>query len=98
VVSLIYVNPQPPRDAVRQQQKKYFKRSFQFSIVTVLKKYRLSKILKFNNLGNFQTLKLRTLIEKILPISLNLNLTANTLHCYRLTKPRSVKIDPFREI
>jgi len=39
---------------------------------------------KFNNLGNFQSLKLRILVEKILPIPLNLNFTPNTLGCYGL--------------
>jgi len=38
--------------------------------------------LKFNNLGTFQSLKLRILVEKLLSISLKLNFTANTLGCY----------------
>jgi len=40
--------------------------------------------LKLNNLGIFQSLKLRNLVEKILPISLKLNFTSNTLGCYGL--------------
>jgi len=62
-------------------RKKYFRGSFQFSIVTILKKYP-SGNLKFNNLGIFQSLKLRILVGKILPISLKLNFTPNTLGCY----------------
>jgi len=37
--------------------------------------------LTFNNLGVFQSLKLRILREKILPISLKLNFAPNTLGC-----------------
>jgi len=40
--------------------------------------------LKFNNLGIFQGLKFRNLLEKILPISPKLNFTPNTLGCYEL--------------
>jgi len=49
-------------------------------------KYHLSGNLKFNNLGIFQSLKLRILMGKILSISLQLNFTPNTLSCYRLSK------------
>jgi len=46
-----------------------------------LKKYHPSGNLKINNLGIFQSLKFRILMEKILPISLKLNFTPNTLGC-----------------
>jgi len=39
---------------------------------------------KFNDLGIFQSLKLRNLLGKILRISLKLNFTPNTLGCYGL--------------
>jgi len=46
------------------------------------KKYRPSGNLKFNNVGIFQGVKFRILMEKILPISLKLNFTQNILGCY----------------
>jgi len=49
------------------------------SVLSQFKKYHPSGNLKFNNLGIFLSLKLRTLVRKILPISLNLNFTPNTL-------------------
>jgi len=54
------------------------------SILTQYKKYHPSGNLKLNNLGLFQSLKLRVLLEKILPISLKLNFIPNTLGCYGL--------------
>jgi len=48
------------------------------------KTYHTSENLKFNNSGFFQSLKLRILVEKIIPISLNLNFTLNALGCYGL--------------
>jgi len=48
------------------------------------KEYHPSEKRKFNNLGLFQSLKLRILMEKILSISLMLNFTPNTLGCYGL--------------
>jgi len=48
------------------------------------KKYHPSENLKFNNLGLFQSLKLRNIMGKILPISLKFNFTPNTLGCYGL--------------
>jgi len=48
------------------------------------KKYHPSGNLEFNNLGIFQSLKLHILMEKILPISLKLNFTPNTLGSYGL--------------
>jgi len=47
-------------------------------------KYHPSVKLKFNNLGIFQSLKLRNLMRKILEISRKLNFTQNTLGCYEL--------------
>jgi len=49
------------------------------SVFLLFKKYQPSGNLKFNTLGIFQCLKLRILVEKILPISLKLNFTPNTL-------------------
>jgi len=48
------------------------------------KKYRPSGNLKFNHFSIFQNLKLRILMENILPISLKLNFTPNTLGSYGL--------------
>jgi len=60
----------------------YFGGSFQLSIVTNKKISPLWN-LKFNNLGISQSFKLRFLLKKkILPLSLNLNFTPNTLGCY----------------
>jgi len=78
-------NPPTPGDAVRQQKKKYFRGSFQFSIVIIKKKYHPSGNRKFNYLGIFQSLKLRILMEKIPQISRELNFTPHTLACYGLT-------------
>jgi len=54
------------------------------SVLSQFKKYHPSENLKFNNLGIFQNLKLRISVETILPISLNLNFTPNSLGCYGL--------------
>jgi len=63
----------------------YFRGSFEFSIVRILKKYHPSGHLNFNNVGIFQSSKLRILMEKkFLSISLKLNFTPNTLGCYGL--------------
>jgi len=51
------------------------------SALSQFKKYHPSGNLKFDNLGIFQSLKLRILLGKILPISLKLNFTPNTLGC-----------------
>jgi len=56
------------------------------SVLPHFKKYHPSENVKFNYLGIFQSLKLRILAEKILPIPLNLNLTPNTLGFYGLVK------------
>jgi len=52
------------------------------SVCLNLKKYQPSGNLKFNYLGNFQSLKLRILMGKILSISLKLNFTPNSLGSY----------------
>jgi len=54
------------------------------SVLSQFKKYHIYGNLTFNNLGIFQSLKLRILEGKILPISLLLNFTPNTLDCYGL--------------
>jgi len=61
----------------------YFRRSFS-SVLSKFKKYLPYGNPKFNNLGIFQSLKLRNLMRKILRISLKLNITSNTLGCKRL--------------
>jgi len=55
------------------------------SVLLQFKKYFSSGNLKFNYLGIFQSLKLRIFVEKIISISLKLNITPNTLGCYGLT-------------
>jgi len=59
------INPLPASDAVREQ-KILFYRIFLVQYCHNLKKYHPSGYLKFNNLGIFQSLKLRNLIGKIL--------------------------------
>jgi len=49
------------------------------------KNYQHSENMKCNNLGIFQSFKLRNLMGNILQISRNLNFTPNTLGCYGLT-------------
>jgi len=61
-----------------------FRGSFQFGVVTI-KKYCPSGNLEFNNLGIPPSLKFRILMETILPISLKLNFTPNTLGVYGLS-------------
>jgi len=88
------VNPFPPSDAVRQQKKNIFE-DLLSSILSQSKKYH-SENLKFYNLGISKSLKLRILEGKILPISLKLNFTPNTLGskglntwvCFRCPMPR----------
>jgi len=55
--------PQPPRDAVRKQEKNILENFFS-SVLSQLEKYHPSKNLKLINLGIFQSWKLRILIEK----------------------------------
>jgi len=49
------------------------------SVLFPFKKYHPFGNLKFYNLGIFQSLKLRILVKKIVPISLKLNFTPNTV-------------------
>jgi len=51
------------------------------SALSQFKKYQPFGNLKFNYLGIFKSLKLRTLMGKILSISLKLNFIPNTLGC-----------------
>jgi len=78
-------NPLPPSAAVRKQKKNILEDLFR-SILSQFQKYHPSGNLKFNILGIFPSLKLRTSVKKILPISLKLNFTPNTLGCYGLKK------------
>jgi len=59
------LNPLPPSDAVRKQKKIILENLFS-SVLSNYKKYHLSGNLNFNNLGIFQSLKLRNLMGKIL--------------------------------
>ena len=77
-------NPLPPSDAVRKQME-IFLRIFSVQYCHSLKNYHPSGNLKFNNLSIFFNLELRILMEKILPISLKLSFTPNTLGCYGLS-------------
>jgi len=67
-------------------RKNYFRGSFEFKIVRIKEKYHPSGNMKFNNLGIFQSSKLRMFMEKILSMSLKLNFTPNTLGCYGLIR------------
>jgi len=62
-------------------RKKNILDDFFSSVLSQFKNYRPSGNLKFYNLGIFHSLKLRTLGENILPISLKLNSTPNILGC-----------------
>jgi len=66
----------PLPDAVRKQKKK----DLFSSVLSHFKKYHPSGNMNFNNLGLFQSLKLRISMEKVLPISLIF--TPNILGCY----------------
>jgi len=67
-------------------RKKIFQRIFSVRYCQISKKYHPSGNLKFNYLGIFQSLKLRSLMRKILSISLKLNFTPNTLGCFGLMR------------
>ena len=58
------------------------------SVLSQFKKYHPSGNLKFNNLGTFQRLKSRILMEKKLPITLKINFTQDTSGCYGLNRLR----------
>jgi len=70
--------------------KKIFKRIF--SVLSQFKKYHLSGNLKLNNTGISQSLKSRIFKKTILPISLKLNFTPNTLGFYGLNLTESVNL------
>ena len=65
-------------------------------MLSQLKKYHPSGNLKFNNLGIFQSLKLRNLMGKFLQISLKLNFTPNALGWYGLNKDSQLLVYTFR--
>jgi len=65
--------------------KKFFLEDLLSSVLSHFKKYHPSESLNLNNLGIFQSLKLRSLMGKILQISLELNFSPNTLGFYGLT-------------
>jgi len=66
-----------------------------FSLVlSKFKNYRPSGNLKFNTLGIFQSLKLRALRGKILPISLKLNFTPNNLGCSGMILVKTDSLPP----
>jgi len=77
---LVQINPLPPSDAVRKQKKSILE-DLSSSVLSQSKKYHPTGNFKFNNLGIFQSLKFRTLMEKILPTSLKINFFPNTLGC-----------------
>jgi len=78
------VNPLPPSNAVRKQEKNILKDLFSL-VLSQYKKYHLSENLKFNYLGITQSSTLRILMENFLLICLELNSTPNTLGCYGLS-------------
>jgi len=75
-----FLNPHPPSNAVQKQEKFNLEDLFS-SVLSQFKKYRPSGNLKFNNLGIFQSIKLRIFMGKFLSISLKLNFSPNTLGC-----------------
>jgi len=62
-------------------RKKYFRGYLFGSLLSQFEIYQPSGNLKLNNLGIFQSLKFRILMEKILLISLKLNFSSNSLGC-----------------
>jgi len=54
------------------------------SVLFQFKEYHPSRNVEYNDSGIFQSLKLRIIVEKILPNSLKLNFTPNTLGCHGL--------------
>ena len=61
----------------RSETEKFILEHLFSSVLSRFKKHQPSGNIKFNNLGIFQSLKLRILMDKILPISLKLNFTQN---------------------
>jgi len=64
-----FLNPSPPRDAVRRRGKKL--EDLFSSVLSQFKKYHPSENLKLNNLDIFQILKLRSLVPKSFQLLLN---------------------------
>ena len=60
-MELKYINAPPPSDAVRKQSQLF---ESIFSVLSQFQKYHPSGNLKFNNLGIYQSLKFRILMEK----------------------------------
>jgi len=74
------INPLPPSDS-RSETEKIILKDLYISVLSLFKKYYPCGNLKINNLGIFQSVELCILVGKILPISLKLNFTPNTLGC-----------------
>jgi len=74
------------RPAMPFGNRKFILKDLFSPVLSHFKKYHPSGNPKFNNLGFFQSLKLRILMEKILSISLKLNFTPDTLGCYGLRR------------
>jgi len=70
------LNPNRPADAVRKRKNL---EDLPVQYCHNLKKYYFPENLKFNNFDIFKSLKYHIFTEKILPISLKLNFTPNTL-------------------
>jgi len=68
----------------RSRTEKFILEDLFSSVLSQFKKYHPSGSMKFNNLGIFQSLKLRNFMEKNIRISLKLNFTPNTLGSYGL--------------
>jgi len=78
-----WFNPLPPSDAVRQQ-KNIFYRLFSVQYCHNLKRYRPHENLKLKFFGIIRSLKLRSIMGKIILISPKLDFTLNSLGCYEL--------------
>jgi len=76
------INPLPPSDS---ETEKIILEDLISSVLSQFEKYHPSGNLKFNYLGIFPKLKIAYFNGKILPISLKLNSTRNTLSCYGLS-------------
>jgi len=85
-------NSLPPSDAVMETENNILEDLFSSVLSQFQKSHPPPGNLKFNYSGNFQSLKLRISMEKILSISLRINFTPNTLGCYAgLLRVREVR-------
>jgi len=84
-ISFDLTEPTTAQQCRSETEKNIFEDLFS-AVLSQFKKYHTSGNLKFYNLGIFQSLKLRILMEKILKISLKPNFIQNTLGGYGLTK------------